>query len=142
MQEPPTPSSERALGRPPSRAPSPMSTAVASAASPRASRDDQPFLNSRARSHELQVLSSNQSHGGFGVYKPVAAEDASASYIQRPKRKIELTTILTDCVVILLPVAVVTFVLYVWSLKDSPVSRDFYVSWFNAIKVVSGLQCT
>ncbi|KAK8008162.1 hypothetical protein PG991_010713 [Apiospora marii] len=138
MQETPHSPSERP--RPPSRSPSPTSSAVASAESettPRPSRENHPILTSRTVSQESQVLYSSPTRGRPGEYKPVAAEEASTSQVQRPKRSIELTTLFTDCVVIILPVALLVFVAFLWSLKDSQVSEKTYTSWNNAIKVVA-----
>lgn len=73
-------------------------------------------------------------------YERVAAEDASTPHIRPPKRKIKFTTILTDVTVILLPAAVISFIIYVWSLKDSQISQESYTSWGNAIKVVSDFE--
>lgn len=67
----------------------------------------------------------------------MAIEDASTPHVQLPKRKIELTTILADFTVTLLPAGLNSFVIYVWSLKDSQTSQESYTSYDNAIKVVS-----
>ncbi|KAK8115363.1 hypothetical protein PG999_007432 [Apiospora kogelbergensis] len=48
-----------------------------------------------------------------------------------------MTTILTDCIVILLPLALVVFVALVWSKRDSRVNEEDFTSWENAIKVAA-----
>lgn len=132
MQNPPNPSSERLVNRPPSRSPSPMSTVFASAESETSPREG------HTESQELRVLLSNQIHERPVDYRPVAAEDVSAVHVQRPSRKMKPTTLLLDCVVTLLPIAFVVFVALVWSMKDSRVIGESYVPWENAIKTVSG----
>ena len=144
MNESPRSPPERMTGRPPSRSPSPMSMGITSAesdTSPRPSRDTQPLFDGQTESQELQTLRLNHIRERTGEYKAVAAEDASASHVQRPTRKIKMTTILTDCIVILLPLALVVFVALVWSKRDSRVNEEDFTSWENAIKVVSGFQC-
>ncbi|KAF3809795.1 hypothetical protein GCG54_00005338 [Colletotrichum gloeosporioides] len=102
-----------------------------------ASQSTEALADDRRGSQELHIASSNECNDGYGEYKPVAADDGLTSPAQYPKRKVELATILADCIAILLPLGLVVFVILIWSLKSSRVIADSHASWQNAITVVS-----
>lgn len=141
------PNQTTAMGRP-DRSPSPVSTRCASTASVShesvnmqalqvTSQSTEVLADDRRGSQKLHMSSSNECDDGCGEYKPVAADDGLTCTAQYRKRKVELATILADCIAILIPLGLVFFVILIWSLKGSRVIADSHASWQNAITVVN-----
>lgn len=86
----------------------------------------------------LPEISTSDGRKGSGKYKPVAADDKPTSSNMGPRKSnFAVTTVLTDCMAVILPLAILVFVVMVWRLHNSPVEEGSLGKWQNAINVVS-----
>lgn len=63
-------------------------------------------------------------------------DEASDTVVHRRNRNTEVSTILTDCAAVILPLTICAVVIYVWHLNELEVG-DTLEAWRNVINVVS-----
>lgn len=72
-------------------------------------------------------------------YNAVAVDDDATprTKLEYPRRKSDISTLLTDLAAVTLPLAMIAFVIAVMRLNGTQVAENSHGSWMNAITVVS-----
>lgn len=85
------------------------------------------------------TLSSLNGQDQSPGYKPVATDDQAASSIIGRKNSTSVTTIISDCIAVFLPMGTVIFGALVWSLDGSEIDENFS-AWQDATTIVGYIQ--